>query len=85
MAQSIPKWVMEKYSTLWRKHQDNDFTFSKAMETLKEEDKVIVSMVLSELRKSGWLTIKLNPDDARKRIYTLEIPEDIIKKIEVRA
>ena len=41
-------------------------------------------MVLSELRKAGWLRIKINPDDARKRIYTLNLPESVIKTIEIK-
>lgn len=81
MADAIPRWLMERYAMLLRKHKDNEFTFQEAMETIKEDDKIYMSMVLSELRKAGWLTIKINPDDARKRIYKLILPQEAIEKI----
>lgn len=85
MAQPIPRWLMEKYATLFRKFKGKEFTFQQAMETINEKDKIYVSLVLSELRKAGWLEIKINPQDARRRIYTLFEPEEVVKKIEVTA
>jgi len=42
----------------------------------------LVSVVLSDLKRHGWLTITLHPDDSRKRIYKLKNPEDAILEIE---
>ena len=84
MADTIPKWIMERYAALYKKYKEGDFTFQEAMKTVKEDDKVYMSMVLSELRKSGWLEIKINPDDARKRIYKLFSPESVVQKIELK-
>ena len=81
MARTIPNWLLQRYAILFRKYRDKDFTFKEAMKTLKEKDKIYASMVLSELRKAGWLGIKLNPEDARKRIYTLIMPEMVINEI----
>jgi len=41
----------------------------------------MLSIVLSELRRFGWLTLALDPQDARKRIYTLKSPEEMVRKI----
>lgn len=82
MAETIPNWLLQRYAMLFRKYKDKEFTFQEAMKTLKEDDKVYASMVLSELRKSGWIVIRLNPDDARKRIYNLVMPEVAIRSIE---
>ena len=59
-----------------------EFDYKEATEILKEKKERLVSVVLSELKKYGWLTIKLDPEDSRKRIYKLKNPEDAIKEIE---
>lgn len=40
-----------------------------------------VAVVLSELRKAGWLELQPDPDDARKSIYRLKSKEEIIKSL----
>jgi len=42
----------------------------------------MLSIVLSELRQAGWLEMKLNPEDARKRLYKLKSPEQAVKEME---
>lgn len=83
MAETIPNWLLQRYAILFRKFREKEFTFNEAMKAIKEDDKVYASMVLSELRKAGWLVIKINPDDARRRIYTLVMPEVAIENIKV--
>lgn len=83
MAETIPNWLLQRYAILFRKYRDKEFTFKEAMKSIKEQDKVYASMVLSELRKAGWIEIKINPDDARKRIYKLIMPEVAIENIKV--
>ena len=73
---------MERYSVLWKKFKENEFEHDDASKILKEEKDRLVSVVLSELKKHGWLIIKLHPDDSRKRIYKLKKPEDAITEIE---
>lgn len=40
-----------------------------------------VAVVLSELRKAGWIVVVPDPKDARKSIYHLKSKDDIIKSI----
>ncbi len=81
MATPLPKWIMQRYSILWRTFKNKDFDFDKAAKALKEKNTILLSQILSELKKAGWLTIKLDPKDSRKRIYTLISPEEAIKEI----
>ena len=83
MAETIPNWVLQRYAVLFRKYKDKEFTFKEAMKTIKEDDKVYASMVLSELRKAGWLQIKISQEDARKRIYNLVMPDIAIENIKL--
>jgi hypothetical protein len=73
---------MERYSLLWKTFKEKEFEHDDASKILKEEKDGLVSVVLSELKKHGWLTIKLHPDDSRKRIYKLKNPEEAITSIE---
>lgn len=72
---------MERYSVLWKKFKEDEFEHDDASKILKEEKDGLVSAVLSELKKHGWLAISLHPDDSRKRIYKLKNPEEAIKEI----
>jgi hypothetical protein len=73
---------MERYSVLWKKFNESEFEHDDASNILKEEKDRLVSVVLSDLKKHGWLTVKLHPDDSRKRIYKLKNPEEAITSIE---
>tara|TARA_Y100000310_G_C20499102_1_gene723029 strand:+ start:652 stop:789 length:138 start_codon:yes stop_codon:yes gene_type:complete len=44
----------------------------------------MISIALSELKQSGWLEMKLDPNDARKRVYKLKSPEQVVKEMEKR-
>ena len=59
-----------------------EFDHNEAAKILNEKKERLVSVVLSELKKHGWLTVKLHQDDSRKRIYKLKKPEDAITEIE---
>ena len=75
-AKPIPKWLMERYSLLWKKTRGKEFGFDVAKKILKEKDQRYVSITLSRMNKLGWLTVKINPKDSRKRIYKLKSPEE---------
>lgn len=81
MTRPLPKWLTHRYSLLWISSQNNDFGYDEAVQILKEQKERLVSVVLSELKKHGWLTIKLDPEDSRKRIYALKSPEEAIQDI----
>jgi len=80
MAEPLPKWIMKHYSTLWREFKNKEFIYEDASKTLNE--KKMMSLILSELKKSGWLNVKLDPEDSRKRIYQLKNPNEVINEME---
>lgn len=80
----IPKWIEKRYRALWDSYQDSPFRFENAAKTLKEkmqDSEEQVNVILSELRKEGWLNVEFDPVDARKRIYTLKSSEEVISKM----
>lgn len=79
MAKPLPKWVMKRYAVLWSSFKEMEFSYADAVKALND-DKTI-NIVLSKLRTFGWLESKLDPKDARKRIYQLKKPEHAVEAI----
>lgn len=69
---------MKHYSKLWTKFKDKQFTHQEADNLLKITN---TSIVLSRLKKFGWLELALNPNDSRKRLYKLKDPLKAVKEI----
>ena len=80
MVEPLPKWLMQRYSLLWVKFKDKEFNHEQATKTLPDDERM-VSVILSELRKAGWLEMRLDPEDARRRLYKLKSPEEVVKEI----
>lgn len=78
MSELPPDWAFEIYSKLWVNFEENDFTNKDASKLIKDKT---LNQGLSFLKKTGWLGIRLNPNDARKSIYKLKNPKDTIMEI----
>jgi len=72
MTKHLPEWIMKRYAKLWSKFKENEFDKEKAMKILPKDSSVAV--LLSELRKAGWLEMKMSQEDARKTLYKLKDP-----------
>ncbi len=72
MAKHLPEWIMIRYAKLWLRFKEKEFTIKQAKKVLKK-DKAL-SVFLSEVRKSGWIEIRLDKDDARRTVYKLKNP-----------
>ena len=83
--QLLSKWIMKRYLVLWRNVGSAEFDFDRALQVLqklqKPDDKGVVGLFLSELRKAGWLDVKFDPEDTRKRIYRLKPYESMFNEI----
>ena len=80
----LPNWLEKRYSILWNAFQNSTFRMEDAVEILEEkikDSKDQVAVILSELRRNGWLKVEFDPEDARKRIYRLRSREEIISEI----
>ena len=76
MVKHLPEWIMQRYAKLWNKFKDKEFTREQAEKILKNDNAVAV--FLSDLRKAGWVDIKMDEKDLRKSIYKLKNPEKAI-------
>ena len=69
---------MKHYSKLWSKFKDKKFTHQQAEDLLKITN---TSIVLSRLKKYGWLKLELDPEDSRRRLYKLKDPSEAVKEM----
>jgi len=81
MSKPLPKWLMLRYATLWRTFSKNEFTHDDAAYTLQEDRGQLVSVIISGLKKAGWLMMRLDPHDSRKRIYSLKDPTRAVEEL----
>jgi type I restriction enzyme M protein len=79
----LPTWLEKRYKTLWDAFKEAAFRFEDASKILKEKmqgSEEQINVILSELRKKGWLEVSFDPEDARKRIYKLRSSGEIISE-----
>jgi type I restriction enzyme M protein len=79
----ISPWLNNRYETLWKKFQVNEFRTEDINKVFSEKDLENikgVAMLVSELKKVGLLNFRLDPKDSRKRIFKLKAKEDLIKE-----
>lgn len=76
MTKPLPKWIQIRYAPLWKTFKEKEFTFEQAEKILKNHKKGI-NMFFSDLKKAGWVEVKLNKKDTRKRIYKIKNPNQI--------
>lgn len=84
MDTKLPKWLHHRYSLLRDSFRDNEFNRDDAVKLLAEknrDDEKTVTAILSELKKAGWLEIRLDPEDARRSIYKLKNEKEIISRV----
>lgn len=79
MSEPIPKWIMINYSKLWDRFRNKEFNYESSSKVVNNRQ--MISIVLSKLRKAGWLEIQLDPEDSRKRIYRLKDPMKVIEEM----
>jgi DNA-binding MarR family transcriptional regulator len=72
MIKHLPEWIIKRYAKLWFKLKNKEFTKEQAEKVLGTDNAMAV--FLSDLRKAGWMEIKMSQEDARKTIYKLKEP-----------
>lgn len=85
MTNPMPKWLTKRYAILWGTIKEKEFHFEDALKFLNEADKKQLSVILSEIKKHGWIIVILDPKDSRKRIYKLKEPKQIMYEISQRS
>lgn len=80
----LPKWLEKRYDILLDKFGTATFRMEDAAKVLEEnikDSRDQINVILSELRKNGWLAVEFDPEDARKRIYKLKSKEEIVSNV----
>jgi len=74
-------WLERRYKLLLEEFGEREFSGEEARKILKEKDEEkSIPIILSELKKLGWLEARLDPQDSRKRIYKVKPIKEIIKE-----
>ena len=86
MSNNIPSWIMNEYIRLRASFSDKPFTIEEASRVLERPTDSVITIV-STLRRQGLILVTLDPENPRKKLYTLRpIPitrgdlESILKK-----
>lgn len=80
MVEVPSKGAIVIYAKLWMIYKNRVFSRDN-IENIIQMDSNNLSQVFSKLNKNGWLTINIDPEDARKHLYTLKNPIEIIEEI----
>lgn len=73
-SSNLENWIKKRYFTLQEKFKKNSFTFTEASDifyNLYHDSENQTKLVLSELKRAGYLKISKNPKDEREKIYQL--------------
>jgi|Deesub1362B_J571_1020462.scaffolds.fasta_scaffold00997_3 type I restriction enzyme M protein len=80
---TLPRWLEVRHEALFEVFQEKAFTREDAYRVLRErfkDPKNNINVILSELRKAGWLEARIDEADARRRVYILKSKRDIIRE-----
>ena len=80
MVNVPPRWAFTAYTELWTTFQEKSFSKKNALKVLSEKFKSR-AQAFSNLKRNGWLRIETDISDARKSIYILKNPLNVIKQL----
>jgi len=80
-VKALPKWLQYRYAILWKAHKSKSFSQEAAEKDLGMP-RATVRVILSEIRKAGWMTIEFEATDIRKFRYILKSPQAICESME---
>ena len=81
MPDPLPKWLLIRYAKIWKEKKNAELKYDQIRDLLMEKDDRTLSVILSALRKYGWLETKLDPSDTRRRKYRLRDPNEVMEEI----
>ncbi|MBU2634458.1 MAG: hypothetical protein KJ674_04400 [Nanoarchaeota archaeon] len=77
----VPKWIMQRYAVLWHKFKEKEFTYLEISKLFTKDSDNLRRALISQLRINGWLKVKLNSKDSRKRTFRLKSPEEAVREM----
>jgi hypothetical protein len=84
-SQLLPKWLAGRYAVLLKVIDGEPFDFDKACKVLHKafpkDDERIIRLMLSQLRKAGWISVEFDKEDNRMRVYKLNDLRNVYTRI----
>ena len=72
-----PPWLARAYARIYAEKKSGFFEFSEAGRVLEIKDERPLAKTLSKLKASGYLSVKRDPIDPRRKLFKLVDPESI--------
>jgi len=67
----IPPWLAKAYARIYAEKKTDLFEFSEAARMLEVEDERPLAKTLALLKSSGYLTVRRDPADPRRKLFRL--------------
>jgi hypothetical protein len=89
MTTAIPKWIMQRYSALYRDFKCKEsFTRQQAGKIFEKyglkNDEKLTNTFFSELAERGWVRVERDKEDKRKKIFKLVNPMEAILNLDLK-
>lgn len=75
----LPTWMLRRHLKIWKEKGNKPITFNEVANLLPDDERV-VAVFLSKLNKMGWVDVKKDINDARRRLYVFHSPQVNIEK-----
>ncbi len=73
-------WLERRYSLLLRNFGEREFNREEVMSLLGDKDsEKSIPVILTELKNKGYLDVRVDPKDSRKRIYKLKSRKELVE------
>jgi len=81
----IPPWLAKAYARIYAEKKMGVFEFSEAARILEIEDERPLAKTLAMLRSSGYLTVRRDPADTRRKLFRLVDPESVTLALAIQS
>jgi len=81
----IPPWLARAYARLYKALGTKEFDYSEAGSIIDLEDKRLIATTLTKLRIFGYLTVRRDPVDPRRKLLRLIDPESIVLAMSIQS
>lgn len=81
----IPPWLAKAYARLHLAKGRDIFDFSEAGAILELKDKRPIGKTLAKLRTFGYMTVRRDPLDPRKKLFRLVDPQSIVLAMAIQS
>jgi len=81
----IPPWLAKAYARIYVEKKTDLFEFSEAARILEIEDERPLAKTLALLKSSGYLTVRRDPADPRRKLFRLVDPVSVTLALAIQS